>query len=178
MPGISGLDTADDYVSDIVSRDDKCWERFRIEFFRMSDELARSRQSLAMADETLRQEREKRLRDIQFMKSLLAEKDKEICNYKHASEAQLKRSVDLEDKLAKLKSVPSTAPSTARSMSPPPPAQLFSRNYFASSPPQSTAMTSFSLAPPSQYVPQMFASPVLVSRQIPPSGHVYRRGSS
>ena len=175
VPEIGGLDTSDSYLNDLVSRDDQTWERFRIEYFKMADDLARSRQSLAMADETLKQEREKRLRDIQYMKSLLMEKDRELSNYKNASESHLKRTVELEDKLARLKSVPSTAPSTARSISPPP-AQMFSRNFFASSPPHQ--MTSFSLAPPSQYVPQMYASPVLNSRHIAPAGHVYRRGSS
>jgi hypothetical protein len=175
VPSISGLEPSEDFISDM--HDDCAWEKLRLEFFRMADEVARSRQSLAQADESLKQEREKRFRDIQYMKQVLAEKDREINNYKNASDSQLKRTVELEDKLAKLKSVPSTAPSTARSTSPPP-AQIFSRNYFASSPPQTSAMTSFSLAPPSQYVTNMYASPVLVSRQIAPSSHVYRRSSS
>ena len=186
VPMIPGLDRNDqDPLNDLSVRDERSWERLRLEFFRVCDELVRV--SIVNAEESLQKERERRLRDIEYMRNLLMEKEKELGNYKAVSESQLKKSVELEDKLAKLRTMPSTscissAPSTARSTSPSPPsAQVFSRNYFPVTQSQNSTMTSMSLAmPPQQYTTNvpMFSSPVLVSRQVLPNQSIYRRGSS
>jgi hypothetical protein len=181
VPSIQGLEASYDTVNDLCDRDSRAWERVRGEFFRVVDERDRLKAALALSEESLREERERRFRDIERLKQLLFEKENEIKNYKEASDLHLKKSIELEDKLAKARSYPSTACSTARSTSPPPPsAQVFSRNYFSASPP-SAAMTSYSLPGSSPYggaTQSIYASPVLLARQIVPSSHIYRRGSS
>ena len=188
VPPIPGMekDKQVEEMNDLMTRDDQAWERLRMEYFKVVDELGRSRASLAFAEDSLNKERQRRLHEIEHMRTLLAEKEKELSNYKAVSESNMKKSVELEDKLAKLRSIPTTsgvssAPSTTRSNSPPPPpAHIFSRNYFSATPTQNNTMASISLSMPPQYstnVP-MFSSPVLVSRQVLPSQHIYRRGSS
>jgi hypothetical protein len=173
IPSIKGMDLADN----AAVPDDLGWDRLRADFLSVMDELSRTRASLKQSDETLREERERRSRDAENMRRSLREKENEIANLKMSFDSQLKRSVELEDRLAKSRPPPQ-APvqqlNTARSQSPD--MNYFSRNYF----PTPTMGTSASLGPPT--IPT-YASPVLMSRQILQSSpsqsyHVYRRGSN
>ena len=192
VPPISGLASGSDPIDDTL-RGETAWEQLRVSFLSVLDELERTRVALRMSDEALKAERERRLKDIEKMHKKISDKENEITNYKTSFDAQLKRSVDLEDKLAQAKPVPihrsslissgssSTLPS--RSFSPPPSADLhmFSRNYLQHQP----QLSSMALVPSHSFSPVQTSgvplfSPVLVSRQIlpqPTSHHLLRRGS-
>ena len=175
-----------DPIDDTEPADTILWEKLRTEFLSALDEVNRLKDTLKSSDDCLRTERERRIRDLERMKLALREKENEISNLRNTSEAQMKRSVELEDKLAKIKpfmqpvsqaaSPPGHIISCQRSQSPD--INYFSRNYY---PGQPAHVSGTSVALPLSHA--TFSSPVLISRQIvaqpvAPPYHVYRRGSN
>ena len=192
VPPISSLPSGRDTIDDTLM-DGSSWERLRVDFLGTLDELERVRAALKASDDALRGERERRLRDVEKMHQRISEKENEMMNYRTSFDAQMKRSVELEDRLAKSKPAPvhrssvisSTSSSTvpSRSFSPPPMGEphMFSRNYFHHQPQLSnmSLMSGHSFSPVQSSGIPMF-SPVLVSRQIlpqPNSQNMIRRGS-
>ena len=177
--------SASDPIDDTLTRDDALWNKLRIEYLGLADENDRIKDSVRSAEYALRRERERRLNEIESMKLVIAQKDNEILNFKTSFDALMKRSVELEDSIAKAKLVPpahigsasTTSAESARSSSPPPQINLqsniFSRNYAQSS----TNFVTMSRVPhhigsqgpsPIQSSIPMY-SPVMMSRQVLPS---------
>lgn len=170
-----------DVFDDTLTRDESLWKQLRLEYLSLLDELSRTRASLSSADAALRQERERRLHDIETLRLEILQKENEILNFKTSFDALMKRSVELEDALANAKSVPAhrgsvsttTSVESARSSSPPPQMSLqpdiFSRNF--SQP--TTSFVSMTRVPhqigsPMQSSMPLY-SPVMMSRQVLPS---------
>lgn len=176
---------SDDPIDDTELSDVVLWEQLRTEFLSTLDEVNRLKATLKSSDDNLRAERERRIKDIERIKLVLKDKDYEIANLRNSHENQLKRAVELEDKLAKIKpfiqpasqfNQSSHVATTQRSQSPD--INYFSRNYF---PGQAHQMSGTSVALPLSQA--TFSSPVLASRQIlaPATSslyQVYRRGSN
>lgn len=174
-----------DPIDDTLTRDAALWNKLRIEYLSLCDENENLKDSMRSAESTLRRERERRLKEIESMKLVIAQKDNEILNFKTSFDALMKRSVELEDSIAKAKLAPpahtgsasTTSAESARSSSPPPQINLqsniFSRNYAQSS----ANFVTMSRVPhhigsqgpsPIQSSIPMY-SPVMMSRQILPS---------
>ena len=186
LPGIKDENrsqASNDQIDDTLTRDDLLWHKLRVEYLSLLDELTRTKSCLTESDSALRQERERRLGDIENLKLQLTQKDNEILNFKTSFDALMKRSVELEDCLAKAKesslhrgSVCTTAAESTRSSSPPPQftnADVFSRNFsqpnthFATMNRLPLQMGSHGSSPLQTSIPMY--SPVMMSRQVLPS---------
>jgi hypothetical protein len=139
-----------DPFDDTLERDGQMWERLRLDFLNLLDQLERTKIIQRETEESLKTERQRRLQDVEKLKRVIQERDQEIYNYKTTVETQLRRSVETEDQILKPKPV-----RINRTFSPPIPETVnpsYTRSYI-------------SLPPPS-LVPVY--SPVLMSRQILP----------
>lgn len=173
-----------DPIEDTEVRETKTWEQLRVDFLALLSDLSQTRSALRASEETLKAERQRRLRDIEKLQKMVSEKENEIRNFKTSFDAQMTRNTELEDQVAKLRSQLGsvqrsgstaslyTAPSTSRTFSPPvpePAINSFSRNYFPNQ--QSTInLASVGALPPQHSfpAPMPMYSPVLMSRQILP----------
>jgi hypothetical protein len=129
------------------------WVRLRLDFLAVSDELDMLRSNLRMSEESLRDEREARIREIDQIKNF-HENSNLIENLRNSLEIEMKRNNELSDEISKLKQKIKNSP---RSPSPP---ITFNTPSFPV--PRPRGMEYIKLQPPSI----LTSSPILQNRNI------------